>query len=75
MTDKTPLSKTVMNPGLESERGLKNTSDNDTYRKTVTGNDATKQDENFTGTEQTSSGNSLDERDTNDGDANNENNY
>ncbi len=75
MTDKTPPSKTEMNPGLESERGLKTTSDNDTYRKTVTGNDATKQDENFTGTEQTSSGNSLDERDTNDGDANNENNY
>ncbi|AKQ44838.1 hypothetical protein TH63_03105 [Rufibacter radiotolerans] len=59
--------------GNQSEREKETTSDKDLYKRSMTGYDASKQDENFTGTDK-SMGASLDERDTNDGDANSENN-
>jgi len=64
-----------MDQGTQSERQRGEGSDNDMYKRTMTDYDASKQDENFDGTMKISSENSLDERDTNDGDANNENNY
>ena len=61
--------------GKQTERDRESQSDNDTYKRSVTGYDSTKQDENFDNTSRFSSENSLDERDTNDGDANSENNF
>ncbi|WP_345164432.1 hypothetical protein [Nibribacter koreensis] len=61
--------------GKQTERDRDSQSDNDTYKRSVTGYDSTKQDENFDNTSRFSSENSLDERDTNDGDANQENNF
>lgn len=63
------------NQGMQSEQDKDSMSDNDSYKKSMTGYDSTKQDVNFTGTEKTASQNSIDERDPNDGDANQENNY
>ncbi|WP_192821661.1 hypothetical protein [Rufibacter sp. LB8] len=62
------------NQGNQSERQRQDASDNDTYKRSVTGYDATKQDEDFDGTMKSTGGNTIDERETNDGDANNENN-
>ena len=61
--------------GKQTERDRDSQSANDTYKRSMTGYDATKQDENFNNTERTMSGNTIDERDPNDGDANNENNF
>ncbi|WP_207432307.1 hypothetical protein [Sabulibacter ruber] len=68
-------SATNMNQGRQSERQRDSGSSHDMYKRSVTGYDATKQDENFSGTERASGGASIDERDPNDGDANQENNY
>jgi hypothetical protein len=73
MPDQTNKSAQNTNQGNQSERERQNASDQDLYKRSVTGNDASKQDENFIGTDKTP-GASLDERDTNDGDANSENN-
>ncbi|MFC6998636.1 hypothetical protein [Rufibacter roseus] len=61
--------------GIQSERERQSASDDDMYKRSMTGYDSTKQDVNFTGTEKTAAANTIDERDNNDGDANNENNY
>lgn len=64
-----------MDQGKQSEQQREGMSDNDSYKRSMTGYDSSKQDENFMGTEKTGGGNSIDERDTNDGDANTENNF
>ncbi|WP_205499687.1 hypothetical protein [Rufibacter psychrotolerans] len=68
-------SATNQNQGRQSERQRDSGSSNDTYKRSMTGYDSTKQDENFSGTERASGGATIDERDPNDGDANQENNY
>ena len=50
-------------------------SDKDTYKKTEIGTGAEKSDENFDGTFRQSNEQEIENRDTNDGDANTENNY
>lgn len=75
MPDKENKSVNEMNQGTQSERQRNDASDNDLYRRTMTGYDSTKQDENFSGTEKAGASNTIDERDNNDGDANQENNY
>ena len=73
MPDKTNKPAQDTDQGNQSERERQTASDQDLYKRSMTGYDASKQDENFTGTDK-SLGASLDERDTNDGDANSENN-
>ncbi|GGK57408.1 hypothetical protein ACD591_15405 [Rufibacter glacialis] len=75
MPDKPNKSATEMDQGKQSEQQREGMSDNDSYKRSMTGYDSSKQDENFMGTEKTGGGNSIDERDTNDGDANTENNF
>ncbi|MFB9864748.1 hypothetical protein [Rufibacter immobilis] len=68
-------SANTMNQGKQSSNTRQSVSDNDSYRRIMTGYDSSKQDENFMGTEKTGADNTIDERDNNDGDANQENNY
>ncbi len=73
--EETNNSANRMEQGKQSEHQRQDISDHDSYRRNVTGYDASKQDENFSGTEKAGGGNTIDERDTNDGDSNQENNY
>ncbi|RNI25700.1 hypothetical protein [Rufibacter latericius] len=73
--DETNNSANKMEQGKQSEHQRQYVSDSDSYRRSMTGYDSTKQDENFSGTEKAGGGNTIDERDTNDGDSNQENNY
>lgn len=50
-------------------------SDSDLYKRTMIGTGAQKSDENFDGTRRQSDEKDIEDRDTNDGDANTENNY
>ncbi|MGV3539889.1 MAG: hypothetical protein ACO1OQ_08770 [Rufibacter sp.] len=75
MPDKENNSVNRTEQGKQSEHDRDSMSDNDSYKRATTGYDSSKQDENFMGTEKTMSENTIDERDNNDGDANNENNY
>lgn len=50
-------------------------SDKDTYKKTMIGTGTEKSDETFDGTYRQSNEQEIENRDTNDGDANTENNY
>jgi hypothetical protein len=66
---KTKNEQTQENPSNETS------SKTDTYKRTVIGTGAQKSDENFDNTRRQTNEKDIEDRDTNDGDANTENNF